>query len=333
MKEVEEIIPAIETAIVQEMKSSYTLDLPGEIFPYEQVKLYPKVKGFVKKIYVDRGSHVRKGQLLALLEAPEITQASLAASAKKREVLENLQYSSQAYNRLKRAAENEGAVAALELEQAKSKIMADSAKLQSLDAEMAAADQLAAYLRITAPFDGIVTARNVSQGALVGTNDAPLFSLAQQDRLRLTLAIPEKHSRALADSTVIKYRLNNYPDEIFTSIISRNSGVMDPSIRSLVVEFDIDNTDKRLRGGEYVQVEVPFQNSTPSRWVPSSSVVNAPSGVFVLKVVDDAVQKVGVKTGIRKDGLTEVFGELQPEDLVVVKGSEELREGTKISIQ
>ncbi len=333
VKEVEEIIPAVETASVQEMKSAYTLDLPGEILPYEQVKLYPKVKGFVKEIYVDRGSHVRKGQLLALLEAPEITQASLAASAKKREVLENIQYSGQAYERLQRAAENKGAVAALELEQAKAKLMADSAKLQSLDAEMAAADQLAAYLKITAPFDGIVSSRNVSQGALVGTNDTPLFSLAQQDRLRLTLAIPEKHARALADSTVIQYRLSNYPDEIFTSTISRHSGVMDPSIRSLVVEFDLDNTDKFHRGGEYVQVKVPFQNPKPSLWVPSSSVVDAPSGVFVLKVEDDAVQKVGVKAGIRKEGLTEVFGELQPEDLVVIKGSEELREGTKIAIQ
>src|SRR5690606_10524331 len=153
------------------------------------------------------------------------------------------------------------------------------------------------------------------QGALVGTNDAPLFSLAQQDRLRLTLAIPEKHARALADSTVIRYRLSNYPDEIFTSAISRHSGVMDPSIRSLVVEFDLDNTGRFHRGGEYVQVEVACQNPTPSLWVPSSSVVDAPSGNFVLKVVDDAVQKIGVKPGIIKDGLIEVFGELQPEDL------------------
>lgn len=333
VKEIEETIPTVETAKVQEMQAFYTVGLPGEILPYEQVKLYPKVKGFVKEIYVDRGSLVRKGQLLALLEAPEITQASLAASAKRREVLENIRYSGQAYERLQRAAENKGAVADLELEQAKARLMADSARLQSLDAELAVADQLAAYLKITAPFDGIVSSRNVSQGALVGTNETPLFSLAQQDRLRLTLAIPEKHARALADSMVIQYRLSNVPDEIFTSTISRHSGVMDPSIRSLVVEFDLDNTDKFHRGGEYVQVEVPFQNPTPSLWVPSSSVVDVPSGVFVLKVVDNAVQNVGVKAGIRKDGLTEVFGELQPEDLVVLKGSEELREGTKIAVQ
>jgi len=332
VKEVKAVIPTVETASVQEMQASYTLQLPGEVLPYEQVKLYPKVKGFVKDIYVDRGSPVRQGQLLAVLEAPEITQASMAASAKKQEVLESIQYSGQAYERLKRAAANKGAVADLELEQAKARLMADSAKLKSLDAEMAAAAQLAKYLNIKAPFDGIITTRNVSPGALVGTNDSPLFSLARQDRLRLTLAIPEKHTHALADSSVIQYRLSNYPDKIFTAAISRNSGVVDPKIRSLMVEFDIDNTAKIHRGGEYVQAEVPFHNPTPSLWVPSSSIVDAPSGAFVLKVENDTIQQVGVKPGLKKDGLTQVFGELRPEDLVVLKGSEELREGTKIAI-
>ena len=333
VREVNEIIPSVETAGVQEMQASYTLQLPGEILPYEQVTLYPKVKGFVKKIYVDRGSYVRQGQLLTILEAPEITQASLAASAKKQEVLESIQYSYQAYERLKRAAENKGAVADLELEQAKSKLMADSAKLKSLDAEMAAAGQLAEYLNITAPFDGIITTRNVSPGALVGINDSPLFSLAQQDRLRLILAIPEKHTNALADSSVIQYRLSNYPDKIFTTTISRSSGVVDSKIRSLVVEFDVDNRDQIHRGGEYVQAEVPFHNPTPSLWVPSSSIVHTSSGTFVLKVMSDTVQKVAVKPGIEKDGLMEVFGKLSPGELVVLKGSEELREGTKIAIQ
>lgn len=332
VKEVKAVIPTVETVSVQEMQASYTLQLPGEVLPYEQVKLYPKVKGFVKDIYVDRGSPVRQGQLLAVLEAPEITQASMAASAKKQEVLESIQYSGQAYERLKRAAANKGAVADLELEQAKARLMADSAKLKSLDAEMAAAAQLAKYLNIKAPFDGIITTRNVSPGALVGTNDSPLFSLARQDRLRLTLAIPEKHTHALADSSVIQYRLSNYPDKIFTAAISRNSGLVDPKIRSLMVEFDINNTAQIHRGGEYVQAEVPFHNPTPGLWVPSSSIVDAPSGIFVLKVMDDIVHRVAVKTGIRKDGLTQVFGELRPEDLVVLKGSEELREGTKIAI-
>lgn len=332
-EEVKDLRPKIETAKVQEMTSNYTLNLPGEILPYEQVDLYSKVKGFVKQIYVDRGSRVKQGQLLAKLEAPEITQASLSASAKKREVLENLQFSNQTYRRLEKAAENEGAVSGLELDQAKARVMSDSANLESLGAEMEAANQLAAYLEIRAPFDGVISSRNVSPGALVGTNDIPLFSLAQQDRLRLILAIPEKHSRALKDSTIVEYKLGKYPNEAFQAAISRNSGVMDPGLRSLVVEFDLDNPDKKLHGGEYVEVKVPFQNPSPSLWIPVSSLVDVSSGLFVLTVEGGSIRRIEVSKGMQKDGLVEVFGSLQPDDLVVLKGSEELKEGTKISVQ
>src|SRR5699024_4980337 len=118
-----------------------------------------------------------------------------------------------------------------------------------------------AYLEIRAPFDGIITDRNVSQGALVGAQEKPLFVLAQQDRLRLTIAIPEKHARGIADNTTITYQVSNYPNETFTADLSRSSGVLDQSLRSLIVEFDVENKERKLKGGEYVQAEVQFQRS------------------------------------------------------------------------
>src|SRR5690606_9446895 len=160
-------IPKVATAKVKKETANYSLQLPGELAPFEEVLLYPKVSGFVQQIYVDRGSNVKKGQLLARLEAPEITQQYAAASAKQREVMERLQYSQQAYKRLLEASKSSGAVAAIELEQAKSKLMSDSASYQSLHAEMAAAKQLAAYLEIRAPFAGVISSRTVSKGALV----------------------------------------------------------------------------------------------------------------------------------------------------------------------
>src|SRR5690606_13592765 len=178
----------------------YTLALPGQLHPFEEVKLYPKVSGFIRDLYVDRGSYVKKGQLLARLDAPEITQRYGAAAAKQREVMERLTYSRQSYERLLWASATPGAVAALELEQAKAKVMSDSAAYESLKAEMASASQLASYLEIRAPFQGVITSRTASPGALVGANDHPLFTLAQQDRLKLVVAIPEKHARALAEN-------------------------------------------------------------------------------------------------------------------------------------
>lgn len=328
--ETEEALLTVRTVAVKEAAAKYTLSLPGELTPFEEVMLYPKVTGFVQKIYVDRGSKVKKDQLLARLEAPEITQQYAAASAKQREIVERLRYSQQAYNRLQAAAKSTGAVAEIELEQTYSALMSDSATYQSLKAEMEAAKQLAAYLEIRAPFEGVITSRNVSQGALVGARDIPLFTLAEQDRLRLTIAIPEKHARALSDSTEIQYRLSNYPDEVFSARISRSSGVLDKKLRSLIVEFDVENKERKLSGGEYVQAEVQFKRAINSLWVPTASIVHASSGVFLLKAENGTIQRVSVKEGIRKEGNTEVFGDLQAKDRVVAKGSEELREGTKI---
>lgn len=247
--------------------------------------------------------------------------------------MERLQYSQQAYKRLLEASKSSGAVAAIELEQAKSKLMSDSASYQSLNAEMAAAKQLAAYLEIRAPFAGVISNRTVSQGALVGANEKPLFTLAQQDHLRLTIAIPEKHAHGLTDSTEISYTISNYPNEVFKAKFSRSSGVLDKSLRSLMVEFDIENQDRKLKGGEYVQATVKFKRKTPSLWVPTSSIVNASSGTFVLRIKNDSVQRVAVKEGVRNENLTEVFGDLEEQDIIALKGSEELREGTKVTIE
>lgn len=322
---------SVETVPVKKSISAYTLNLPGELHPYEEVKLYAKIRGFVRKLYVDRGSYVKKGQLLATLEAPEIMQEYMAAKAKQREVSEQLQYSLQAYQRMKAAAQQAGAVAAIELDKAHAQLMRDSAAYLALQAEMEAAEQLKNYTYITAPFEGVITSRQVSQGALVGENDQHLFLLSQQDRLRLTIAIPEKHAYALRETAEITFTVNGRPGEIFKASMSRSSKTIDPTLRSLMVEFDVDNQDHLLSGGEYAQVRLNLSRPVATWQVPTSSVVHSKSGVFVVKIEDQVVQRVPVETGIRQDALIEVFGNLQEGDLIAVKGSEELREGMKVS--
>jgi len=104
-------------------------------------------------------------------------------------------------------------------------------------------------------------------------------------------------------------------------------------LRALMVEFDIKNEDGKLKGGEYIHAEITFSRGTPSTWVPSTSIVDAPSGMFVLKVQNNTIRRVAVKQGVRKDGQTEVFGNLKADDIIAVKGSEELREGTKVTMK
>lgn len=325
--------PKVEVARARQDNPSYTITLPGELRPYEQVDIYPKVKGFVKEILVDRGSKVNKGQLLALLEAPEISQQLRSAQAQEWSLYEDYLYSKQAFNRLKNAAAKNGAVAAIELDRAKTKVQSDSAAYMAAKAGAGAVSEQRGYLRITAPFDGTVVSRNFSVGALVGEGSSagtPLFTLAQQARLRLAVAVPEKHAQSLRKDTKVTFAVSSQPGRTYHTTLSRNSFVLNQQQRAVMVEFDVENRDGSLSGGEYAQVQLALHRSDSTVWVPASSVVRAQSGVFVLKVMDGRLQRVPVVEGMRKDTLQEIFGEIKAGDQVAEKGSEELPENVKL---
>lgn len=312
----------------------YSLELPGELKPYEAVTLYPKVKGFVKQILVDRGSPVKKGQLLALLEAAEVSQRYLAAKSDENKFYEDYLYSRQAYDRLKKAAARSGAVAEIELDKARSKFRSDSAAYASVKANAGASAQLQQYLRIIAPFNGIITEKNVSVGALVGENpQTALFSIAQTNHLRLTVAIPEKHTQSLGKDTKVSFTVSDHPGKVFKSGISRKSDLLQQESRSATAEFDVPNPDNQFGGGEYAQVKLSMRRTYPTMWLPLSSIVHAQSGVFVIKAENHLAKRVPVSVGIRKGELQEVFGAITPQDQIVKAGSEEITEGMKIGMK
>lgn len=334
--QIERTGPAFKWTGVKMDQPHFTITLSGELKPYEEVSIYPRMKGFVKKIYVDRGSYVRQGQLLALLEAPEIGAQYAARTSSSSTAYQRFLFSKQTYQRLKEAARKEGAVATIELERAYAQYLGDSAAYHSSRSEASASGQLQAYLRITAPFTGIITKRAISEGALVGEGGgqgSPLFQLTQETRLRLEVAIPEKLAQALSAETKATFTLIDYPGKTFTATLSRNSGALDTRTRSVVAEFDIDNRSNSLRSGQYAKVSVQLQRKQPTLWVPASSVVQAQSGIFVVKKEGDVVKRTPVEIGVTIDTLVEVFGNLNAGDPILLKGSEEVKEGTKIGQQ
>ncbi|HEY1021152.1 MAG TPA: efflux RND transporter periplasmic adaptor subunit [Flavisolibacter sp.] len=325
------LTPVVEVISPQLDRPQYLLSLPAELKPFEQVNIHAKAKGFVKKIYVDRGSRIKKGQLLAVLEAPEVSQQYLSVQSNEKKLYENYLYSRSAYNRLKKAALKNGAVAEIELDKARAQLRSDSAAYHSAKATTGASAQLKDYLRITAPFDGIVVQRNISVGALVGENNSlPLFTIAQQNHLRLTVAVPEKHAHSINSVTKAGFTVSNRPGKQYQAKLSRNSGVVDPSDRSMMVEFDVDNSDNTLRGGEFAQAKLQLQRPDSTIWVPASSVVQAQSGIFVLVVEQGLVKRVPVSLGLRQENRQEVFGDLTPTDRLIKKGTEELEEGSRV---
>ncbi len=317
-----------KTTPVQFINPEYEISLPAELEPYEQVAVFAKVPGFVKKLYVDRGSRVRKGQLLAVLEAPEMNQKYLSDKSSEQKEYNDYLYAKQAYDRMIDASATTGAVAAIELDRAKTAMESAKSAYESSRAGTAGTAQLQNYLRITAPFDGIIMEKKVSVGALAGAGSGqPLFMMAQENRLRLTLSLPEKHAASIKQGMPATFTISSQPDKVFNTTLSRTSGLLSQQDRSLTLEFDVDNSSGKLQGGDYAQVKLKLQRKAPSYWVNSKSVLNNQMGTFVLTLNNNEVRRIPVKEGIRLDSLTEVFGNLSLQDNIILKPSEEIKEG------
>ena len=327
-KEETKTINQYPTASIQFINPEYSISIPAELKPYEQVAIYAKVNGFVKQLFVDRGDHVRKGQLLAILEAPEMEQQYLSSKSSEQKIYNDYLYSKQAYDRLLEASKTNGAVADIELERAKSVMESAKSAHDASKAGTAHSSQLQQYLRITAPFDGVITQKNVSVGALAGTgSNTPLLMMAQGEKLRLTLSLPEKHASSVSKTLPATFTVSSQPNKTYNATLSRTSGLLNKDDRSLTLEFDVDNISAELQGGDYAQVNLKLQRKASSYWVDSKSILRTQSGIFVLTLKNDEIKRIKVNEGIRMESLTEVFGDFSPEDNILLKPSEEIKEG------
>ncbi|GEM64901.1 RND transporter MFP subunit [Sphingobacterium faecium NBRC 15299] len=316
------------TASVQFIHPEYEISIPAELKPYEQVAVFAKVSGFVKQLYVDRGDHVRKGQLLAVLEAPEMNQRYLSDKATEQKIYSDYLFAQQAYDRLKDASTTSGAVAAIELDRAKSNVESARASFEASKASTSHTSQLQQYLRITAPFDGVITERNVSIGALAGSSsNQSLFIIAQENKLRLTLSLPEKHAASVQQGVRANFTVSSQPGKIFETTLSRTSGLLAQHDRSLTLEFDVNNISGELQGGDYAQVKLMLKRKQPSTWVPKKSILTTQSGTFILILDNQEIKRIPIKEGIYLDTLTEVFGQVSADSQIILKPSEEIKEG------
>lgn len=323
--------------------------LPGEFQPYARVALHAKITGYVKDVLVDRGSLVKRGQVLATLEAPELlahraeAEARLAgARAQHVEAQAKLVAAQNTFDGLKAAAKTPGAVAENELVQAEKAADAQRALVASIDAQANAAAaavqavvQLEAYLRITAPFDGVITERNVHPGALVGPQagnapGTPMLQLEQTRRLRLVVAVPEADVAGIERGSDVDFTVPAFRAVTFHGKVARLAESLDPKTRTMAVELDVMNGDARLAPGMYAQVNWPIRNPSPSLLVPATSVVTTTERMFVIRVRNGKAEWVDVRRGAADKDLVEVTGDLKPGDEVVTRGSDEIRAGTPI---
>jgi membrane fusion protein, multidrug efflux system len=344
--------PNIEVAKVTAQKLSITVHLPGEIEPYEAVAIFPRVTGFVKSITVDRGSHVRAGQLMAQLEAPELVAQRSEAQSKLQGAKAQLAAAEakvasdeSTYEHLKAAAATPGVVAGNDLFVAQKTSEADRAQVQSQQQNVEAAQQALqavteteAYLQVKAPFDGIVIERNVHPGALVGPGGAasaanPMLRIETLSRLRVVVPVPENYAAGVPERMKVDFTVPAFPGRIFHGTIARISHAVDVKTRTMPVELEATNPHAELSPGTFAEVLWPVRRNYPTLFVPTSAVATTLEHVFVVRIRDGKAEWVDVKTGATVEKMSEVFGDLHEGDTVAARGTDELRPGTAVSVQ
>ncbi|MBV9084698.1 MAG: efflux RND transporter periplasmic adaptor subunit [Acidobacteriaceae bacterium] len=322
-----------------------TTQLPGEFYPFLSVQIHAKVPGYVEKVAVDRGSFVKKGDLLVQLSAPEMTariaeaQAKLtSAESEQAQAEAQLAAAESTLTRMVEASKTPGAVAGNDIIQSQQQVAAERASLrsrqqtvESFKSNLQAQRDLAAYLRVTAPFDGVISTRYVHPGALVGPgSDAPLLQLDQISRLRLSVAVPEADLAAIATETKVEFKVPAHPNRTFSGILARPAYTLDVKTRTMPVELDVMNPQRLLAPGMYPSVLWPVERARASLFVPPASIVTTTERVFVIRNNHGRAQWVDVRRGSTAGDLVEVSGDLKAGDEIVEHATDEIRDGTPL---
>ena len=339
----------VDVVRVVERPIDVTLSMPGQLDPYETVAVYPRVTGFVRSIRVDRGSRVRSGEVMAELEAPELVAQRAEAQSKLQAAEAQLAVAkskadadASTYDRLKAASATPGVVAGNDLVLAQKAAEADQSQIAAAQQTAEAArqalksiTQMEEYLRVTAPFDGVVTERNVHPGTLVGPNSGPaattpMLRVVHNERLRLVVPVPEAYTAGVTPGGTMTFSVPAYPGQTFSGTVARIAQAVDVKTRTMAVELDVSNRDGRLAPGTFCQVQWPVRRPAPSLFVPSGSVGSTTDRTFVVRIRDGKTEWVDVKTGLASGELIEVFGDLHAGDTVALRGTDEIKPGTEV---
>jgi RND family efflux transporter MFP subunit len=246
---------------------------------------------------------------------------------------------------LKAASATPGVVAGNDVVLAQKTMEADQSQISAATQNVEAARQalksvsdMEGYLRITAPFSGVVTERNVHPGALVGPTGgpgtaAPIVRIVESLRLRLVIPVPEAYTFGMTNGTSLTFTVAAYPGQTFTGTVSRISQSVDVATRTMAVELDVNNSDGRLAPGTFCQVKWPVHRTAPSLLVPNGSVASTTGRTFVIRVRSGRTEWVDVKTGLTSGPLVEVFGDLKPGDDIAARGTDELKAGVSVQVK
>ena len=326
--------PHTETFILSKESLRTGLKIPAELTAYREVDLYAKVNSYVKTLTVDVGSQVKKGQLLATLEAPELFSQMAASESRYHAQQAVFTQSDATYQRILTVSHTPGTVSKNDVDIALAKRNSDKAQLKAAEADYKSTSSITQYLQIYAPFDGVISARNVNPGAYIGPagkgSEQPIFTLNELQHLRLIFEVPEAYKSYIHLKDTVQFVVRSYPEAIFAATIARRAGVMDKLLRSEHVELDVINSDRRLSPGMVAEANIRLTGSS-AFVVPKTAVVNSPEGVFLVEKTEGKAKRIPIRLGRLTDSTAEVYGQQLTEGASFVKkASEEFHDGNRV---
>ena len=324
-------------AVVHPSASSPTdeLVLPGTARAFTDAPIYARASGYLKKWHVDIGSKVTRGQLLAEIETPELDQQLRQARADLENARATMEMSRTTADRWQ-ALFKRDAVSRQESDEKLSDYHARKATVDASGANVKRLEDLQAFQKITAPFDGVITARNTDIGALIdaGAGQArELFRLAAIDKLRVFVSVPQTYAQAARPGTPTAITLEENPGKIYRGTLARTSSALDPVARTMLSEVEMDNPTGEVLPGAYVVVRLRVGRETRGLTIPANTLLFRAEGLRVAVVRNGRAELVPVKIGRDYGKSVEVVEGLQPSDAVILDPADSLVSGTAVRVR
>ena len=358
-KETGRTLPLVNVSRVTRSEGNSLLVLPGNIQAVTEAPILARATGYIRKRYVDIGDRVKAGQVVAEVEAPELDQQILQANAAIDQAKSSVQQAEAAIQQ-GRANENlarltagrmanllgRGVISKQDNDNAQAQYAAQQANVEALvkaaaamrssvtaaEANLARLNQIKTYQTVRAPFDGVITLRNVDTGALVNEGSTLLFRVAQSGTLRTYINLPQADAESVRVGQHAIISIAELPGRKFDGVVTRTSNSLDPATRTLLTEVQVINTDGALMPGMFAQVDLTVPRKFPPLLIPGDTLVVRSDGPQVAVVRPDAtVHFTRIQLGRDYGDRLEVLSGLQEGQQLAVNPSDEVREGVKVN--
>ena len=334
---VEDATPVVNVARPTKAPATDELVLPGDVTAYIEAPIYARTSGYLKTWYTDIGTQVKKGQLLAEIDAPEVDQQLRQAKADLETAIANAHIAAITDARWKGLLAN-NAVSPQDADTRAATAAATKASADSAQANVGRLQDLESFKRVLAPFDGVVTARNTDIGALINAGagqgaGAQLFRVADLSRLRIYVQVPEQYAPQAKPGVEAYLLFNEHPGIKYPAKVTRTAQALDPNIRTLQVELQVDNGKGELFPGAYAEVHFAFPGNGANLRVPATALVFRAEGLQVAVLGENNhVTLKSVQQGRDFGTSVELLSGLSPEDTIIVNPPDSVTNGQVVRI-